>query len=368
MASVRKTTAGNWEVRWKTPDHQTRKRRFASKPEAMRFKTEVEHQVLSQSYVDPSAGRVTFKVYAEQWRSAQVHRAGTESQVRLNLENHVYPRLGSRPIGSIRRSEIQALVTELSQTLAPSTVTVVVSWVRSIFKSAVADRVIACTPCTDVKVPTVAQPKVVPLTATKVLELVGAMPDRYKTLVVLGAGTGVRISEALGLTQDRVNWQRKYVTIDRQLSRGSGKEVVFGPVKDRRNRGRTIPLPDVVLAALVEHVRVFGLGPEGLIFTNEKNEPVRQTTFSDVWRAAAGPLGIPTGSGFHLLRHFYASVLIQEGESVKVIQDRLGHTSAQMTLDIYGHLWPENDDRTRAAVDSVLGAIGARLEPALGKG
>lgn len=49
-------------------------------------------------------------------------------------------------------------------------------------------------------------------------------------------------------------------------------------------------------------------------------------------------------------------MLIEAGESVKVIQDRLGHTSAQMTLDIYGHLWPENDDRTRAAVDSVIGS------------
>lgn len=90
---------------------------------------------------------------------------------------------------------------------------------------------------------------------------------------MLGAGTGVRVSEALGLTQDRVAWPRRYVTIDRQLSRGSGPEPMFGPVKDRRNRGRTIPLPDVVLAALVDHVRMFGLGPQGLIFTNGRGEP-----------------------------------------------------------------------------------------------
>lgn len=243
--------------------------------------------------MDPSAGRITFQRYAEQWRAVQVHRAGTESQVRLNLENHVYPRLGSRPMGSIRRSEIQAVVTELGQVLAPATVAVVVSWVRSIFKSAVADRVISFSPCSDIRVPTVDRPKVIPLSAAKVMELAEAMPSRYRTLVLLGAGTGVRVSEALGLTQDRVNWQRRYVTIDRQLSRASGKEPVFGPVKDRRNRGRTIPLPDVVLTALVEHVRLFGLGPEGLVFTNDKTEPVRQTTFSDVWRAAAGPIGIP---------------------------------------------------------------------------
>ncbi len=187
------------------------------------------------------------------------------------------------------------------------------------------------------------------------------MPPRYKSLIVLGAGTGLRISEALGLTQDRVNWLRRYVTIDRQLSRAPRDDPVFAPVKDRKNRPRGIPLPQIVVEALVEHVRVFGTVPGGLLFSNEKGLPVRHTTFSDVWQRAAGPVGIPKSEGFHLLRHFYASVLIERGESVKVIQDRLGHTSAQMTLDIYGHMWPENDDTTRAAVDDVLGGLRVHL-------
>ena len=65
--------------------------------------------------------------------------------------------------------------------------------------------------------------------------------------------------------------------------------------------------------------------------------------------------GFPDGTGIHDLRHFYASLLIRHGESVKVVQDRLGHASAMETLDTYGHLWPDSEDRTRAAVDAVLG-------------
>ena len=126
-------------------------------------------------------------------------------------------------------------------------------------------------------------------------------------------------------------------------------------------RPRTIPLPQVVHEALADHIRKYGVGPSGLLFTTEKGERIRQTTFSDIWRAAAAPLGIETGDGFHLLRHYYASVLIQAGESVKVFQDRLGHTSAQMTLDIYGHMWPENDDTTRAAVDRAFGHLGVQM-------
>jgi len=52
--------------------------------------------------------------------------------------------------------------------------------------------------------------------------------------------------------------------------------------------------------------------------------------------------------------HFYASLLIRFGESVKTVQSRLGHASAAETLDTYSHLWPDSDDRTREAVDPAL--------------
>jgi integrase len=57
----------------------------------------------------------------------------------------------------------------------------------------------------------------------------------------------------------------------------------------------------------------------------------------------------------HDFRHFYASLLIVGGESVKVVQARLGHASARETLETYAHLWPDTEDRTRQAVDAILG-------------
>jgi len=78
---------------------------------------------------------------------------------------------------------------------------------------------------------------------------------------------------------------------------------------------------------------------------------------------------LPAGETFHSLRHYYASLLIRHSESVKTVQARLGHATAAETLDTYSHLWPDSDDRTREAIDEVLGgalvppscpAIGAR--------
>ena len=102
------------------------------------------------------------------------------------------------------------------------------------------------------------------------------------------------------------------------------------------------------------HAGRFRLGPDGLLFTPD-GVAVSESTWSAVWMSAAGPLGIPSGEGFHQCRHFYASTLIRAGCSVKEVQERLGHTKAQMTLDVYGHLWPEDEERTRRAVDAVLG-------------
>jgi integrase len=96
------------------------------------------------------------------------------------------------------------------------------------------------------------------------------------------------------------------------------RRAVFGPVKDKNNRPRTIPLPDVVLNALVEHVAVYGLGPAGLVFTNDRGLPIRSATFSNMWQTAAGPLGVPKGDGFHQLRHFYASLLIAHGDASRL--------------------------------------------------
>ena len=90
----------------------------------------------------------------------------------------------------------------------------------------------------------------------------------------------------------------------------------------------------------------------GLVFTNERGAPIQQHPFSVVFSAARDRAGLPAWATPHMLRHYYASLLIRSGVSVKVVQARLGHAAPKTTLDVYGHLWPDDEDRTRRAVDS----------------
>lgn len=81
---------------------------------------------------------------------------------------------------------------------------------------------------------------------------------------------------------------------------------------------------------------------------------MRRSSFGDRWRAAVEAAGLPTGTRFHDLRHFYASALIAANLHPKTIQARLGHASIVETLDTYGHLFPASEEEGRGVLDEAL--------------
>jgi integrase len=354
VASIKKRADGRWRARYRDPAGKERARHFERKVDAERFLTSVEHSKLTGAYVDPRAGRVTFAQWAEQWQAAQVWRPNTAASARHAL-GHAVTRFGDRRVQTIRPSEVQAWIRELHDRLAPSMVRLAYQYFRASMKAAVTDRLIASSPCEGVKLPGVERGRVVPLTVEQVQALADAMPDRLRALVVLGAGTGLRTSEALAVTVDRIDWMRRTLTVDRQLAGGE-----FAPPKSKGSR-RTIPLPDLVLEGLSRHLTAYP--SDGLVFTNTEGRPVRQNGFTVTFRAAAKRAAL-NGVTFRDLRHHYASLLIHGGESVKAVQSRLGHSSASITLDVYSHLWPDSEDRTRNAVDSAWRADFSRTQTA----
>lgn len=352
MASITKRPDGRWRARYRDDAGKEHAKHFDRRVDGQRWLDEVTASIVTGQYVAPTAGKISLREYAEHWRSIQAHRPSTQEQVRRHFALHVYPTLGERPLSSILPSDLKALVARLSIDLAPATVSVIYRHLSAVFKAAVADRRIATSPCVGVSVSKPRRPKVEPLPTNAVMRLVAAIPQRYRAAVVLAAGTGMRQGEVLGLTVDRVDFLRRRVIVDRQLVTVAGSRPQFGPVKTESSN-RTIPLPQVVVDELAKHIAIFPPGVEGHLFTTNAGSPVRRSTWGEMWRPVATEAGVE-GRVFHDLRHYYASLLIRHGESVKTVQERLGHASAVETLDTYSHLWPDSDDRTRDAVDSVL--------------
>jgi integrase len=355
MASIQKRPDGRYRARYRDPLGRERAKHFDRKTDAERWLTSVEHSKMSGAYVDPSAGRVSFRSYAEEWRRTRVNRPNTAISIEQQLRLHVYPVIGDRPLGAIRPTEVQALVRRLGEQLAPSTVAVVFGRVVAVFRAAVHDRIIVSSPCVDIRLPASAPPATLQvLESEQVLSLAEAMPCHYRALVLTGAGTGLRPGELFGLACDRVDFLRGVVRIDQQLQRVRGRGVELGPLKTPSSY-RRIPLSQRVAQEVSRHLARWSAHPDlGLVFTNARGAPIQQHPFAVAWRAACGRAGVPPWATPHDLRHYYASVLIRSGASVKVVQTRLGHGSAKTTLDVYGHLFPDEEDRTRLAIDAAL--------------
>lgn len=374
MASVHKRTRNKtsvYEVIWRDPSRRQRSKTFPRKVDADRFARNVEVDIDRGQYLDPTAGRITFRAYLEQYRATRTHRASTVAASASRIDLHVLPTFGDKRMASIQRSDVQAWASDLAGRLAPATVETVYKELAGVFREAVHDGILTASPCRRIALPRIPHGQVVPLRPEHVHALVAAAPARYRALLVLCAGTGLRQGEALGLTVDRVDFLRRTLTIDRQMLTPAQGAPTFGPPKTPASV-RTLPLPRVVGDELAAHLARHGEGPDRLIFTAVEGGPVRRSyagkimarTVATARDALAKQIAegehvrqLPDDVTMHDLRHFYASLLIAQGQSVKVVQQRLGHRSAVETLDTYGHLWPDSEADTMAAVDAALSAI-----------
>jgi len=268
------------------------------------------------------------------------------------LQNHLIPHLGRRPLKSVGESEVRALVRKLSQTLAPGTVKGVYTVLVSVYRAAVRDRLLPAVPWEGVKLPRQMPRRVEPLTAEQVALLADGIEDRYRPLVILGAGAGLRIGEALGLTRGKIDFLRRSLSVTQQAV--TVKRVTTLSAPKTPASMRTVPLGDAVLADLAAWFERNPRAPDELLVTDVTGAPIPQNRFSQTWARTVKRVGLPAGTRHHDLRHTFASALISAGCSVKAVQMALGHDSATTTLNLYAHLWPSDADRTRAAIDAFL--------------
>ncbi len=170
-----------------------------------------------------------------------------------------------------------------------------------------------------------------PLTAEQVQLLLDAADSWYRVAIVIGAGLGLRSSEAAGLTVDRIDFLRRTTHVDRQWQQATQKTAGGFTSTKTRASNRVIVTPD--------------------------GQPLDAARWGYYFRRARKRAGLNDSITFHDLRHFFASVLIASGCSIKQVQMALGHDSARITLGTYAHLIPGDEDRVRDAIDRMVGLV-----------
>lgn len=164
---------------------------------------------------------------------------------------------------------------------------------------------------------------------------------------VLAVSTGLRRSEILGLRWQSLDLDNGRAAITDTLVPVKGEVVLrIGETKSRRSR-RVIALDTATVAVLRAHQtrqkeERLAAGPlwvgTGLCFTNEIGEPVKPVTFTRTWKRLVIGAGVPALTPHPGARHSWATLALEGGVPIRIVQEQLGHSPIAITADVYQHV------------------------------
>lgn len=347
MASIAKRPDGQWRARYRDATNNEHSRHFRRKIDAQRWLDAVTTAVNTGAYVDPRRTQITVGEWSKRWLDTKVNlKATTRRGYETALRVHVVPHWDGVKLADVTHEGVAAWVSRLHESgLAASTVRHAHRVLSLVFALAVRDSRIARNPADGVPLPRPRRDEQVFLTHLEVDELAeGAGRDRLTILFL--AYTGVRYGEMAALRIRNLDLLRRRALIAEAVADVSGRAVFDTPKNHQR---RTVPIPGFLVEELASHVA--GKQPDDFVFAAEKGGVLhlrnfRRKSFNPAVRRAGLDNLTP-----HALRHTAASLAIAGGANVKVVQTMLGHKSATMTLDLYGHLLADQLDQVADAMD-----------------
>jgi integrase len=261
---------------------------------------------------------------------------------------------GTVPMAALRASHIESWVNSMVvDGYSPNTIATRVFTVRAVLKGALRERVIAVDPSVGIRLPRrrrrehameIPRPD-------QIARLYAASEARMRLFIAVCAFAGLRLGEASALRKSDIDFLRRSLEVRRQVQRRiGGPAELRGP---KYGSERTVFVPESLTHQIAAQMEEFGVASEGWIFYTADGRPLPPSTVNSWWQRTLRSAGI-SGVHLHGLRHYYASGLIAAGCDVVTVQRALGHRSPSTTLNVYSHLWPSAEDRTRNASAGLL--------------
>jgi integrase len=389
MACIRKRR-GRWVVdyrdgagirRWVTCE--TRREAEAIMGDKVR-----EARQPTRPLLDPNT---TIEVYSERWLG-QIEpgvKPRTFESYSKTLRLHILPALGAAKIRMLHRAQIRALLTEKLRTgkvrtiteggvtrevrepLARDSVRLIHATLRVMLNAAIEEGLIVANPADRLgrhlrlaATPKARQDEIKAFTREQgaaFLAAAQAAPTayerRYYPLLLALARTGMRLGEAQALQWDDVDFEGKEIRVERALSAGRIETPKSG-------HGRTVDMSDQLAKALFRlqlerKTAALKHGWEEMplwVFCNEAGTFVDGSKVRKVFRRALKRAGLALHFTPHCLRHTFASLLLQQGESPQYVQRQLGHSSITLTVDLYGKWLPMGNKEAVNRLDDASGS------------
>jgi integrase len=368
-----------YTARYTTPDGRTLSAgTFGDKRTALTAAIAAHEKSGSQQWVDPRSGRVLLKDFVEQVYLPALGsiEVSTARGYRSMLRTHILPVFGDKKMSSIRPSDVAKWVADPfpkrvydgvhkrheKTPRTPQMARAAFSLLHVIMDWAVRDEIIVSNPCRGVRLPTKPTPAVVIMTPEEFdLILDNIRSDKYKALLIVAIGTGMRWSEVVGLCPAQIDFPRRRLVVDRSIVVASkedsgGTSRFVRKAYPKGKRPRTIALDDDVLQTLSVMIALRGLeaDSEEEIFQSSRGNPVDNNSFTrEVLAPAVKAAGLE-GKGYTMktLRSSYCSWLLAGGADLPVVQALLGHQQITTTQK-YVQVLPESYDAALVALRSI---------------
>ena len=343
--------------------------------EEVASKVRARLQLGDLSVLEPAGESLTLQAYAERWLEQYVTahcKPRTLELYTFLCRRHLFPAVGHLPLLRVTRDQVRALFAEkVSAGMRRSTALKVIGLLREILNHAVEDAHIPLNPATRLsrfyrgRTEEEARAPIVPLTEVEVVQLLAACKRWYPEaldLIATAVWTGLRQGEILGLKWEDVDFAGRFLEVRRTVAYRGGRLLAGSP---KSGKARRVDLPAALAAALASkkslveaEAAVQGHDLTPWVYPNKAGKPIEaMNLLHRLWAPLLAKAGLRR-IRFHDLRHTYASLLIQSGESLAYVKDQLGHQSIQMTVDLYGHLVP---GANRGAADRLASATGSNL-------
>jgi integrase len=362
MAEPKQLPNGRWKIRFRDPLGRPRSKVCDTKREARAFAEDIAHAGRQGSWILPERGKITLEAWSAQYMATVVHLRPTSIALYQRELVHIHRRFGSIPLGQFNALDIQTWLADLLVSgVAPSSVHRKYRMLRRLLQVAVEKEMIVKNPCIGVQPPRVESNEMRFLSPQEAVALAETIDPWFKALVYTAIETGMRWSELVGLRRRQVNLLKRTVTVIEQLVFVGGDASVgrigrWVNQKPKTKAGtRTISISPFLAAQLAEQIENRSQpGLDGLVFVNMRGGPIGGSIFNKRhWQPVRSALGFDD-LRFHDLRHTAVALAIAQGAHPKAIQRRMGHSTINMTLDRYGHLFPELDEKVANDIGSVL--------------
>jgi integrase len=344
-----------WRARYVDENSKEHAQGFARKIDAQNWLNKQVSDQVTGTWTDPALSVVTFGVIAEKWIATKAHRAPkTVAGYRSLLDVVVLPRWGDVSLREMTFEDLQGWVSGLSvngstrfdgKGLSASRVIQAQQVVSQVLRYAVKAKHLPASPADGIELPDKHEVDQRYLTHEQLHRLAVAS-GRFRTLVLLLGYCGLRFGEATALQIGDVNLKTRRIRVRRSVTYVRKTGLVEGPTKN--HTARTVPVPKFLAPLLKTEMGKHG--ETELVFPSRRGGYLTIGEVRWVFDPAAVTVGVG-GLTPHELRHTCASLAIAAGANVKVLQTLLGHKTATLTLDRYGHLFPDDLGKIADAFD-----------------